>query len=109
MASRYYETKEVTLSVIPRAKVTQTDLGILVYQGDSHPESLYAPSLLRKFMLLLKSADLREKQKHTSTRTLLANTLASAYGKHELTVYHIFLCLVYLYLMYFISFVSMYR
>jgi hypothetical protein len=110
MASRYYETKEVTLSVIPRAKVPKTDLGLLlVYQGDSHPESQYAPSLLRKFMLLLKSAALREKQKHTSTRTLLANTLASAYGKHELTVYHIFLCLVYLYLMYFISFVSMYR
>eukprot|EP00978_Attheya_sp_CCMP212_P039801 scaffold210768_cov66-Attheya_sp.AAC.1 len=79
MASRYYETKEVTLSLIPRVKVPTTDLGLLVYQGDSHPESQYAPSLLRKFMLLLKSADLRDKQKHISTRTQLASTLASAY------------------------------
>eukprot|EP00978_Attheya_sp_CCMP212_P031628 scaffold120350_cov33-Attheya_sp.AAC.1 len=85
MSSRYYETKEVTFSVIPRVKVPKTDLGLLVYQGDSHPESQYAPSLLRKFILLLKSADLRDKKKNTSTRTQLARTLASAYGNHELT------------------------
>jgi hypothetical protein len=101
MASRYYETKEVTLSVIPRITVPKTDLGLLVYQGESHPESQYAPSLLTKFMLLLKSADLRNKKKKASTRTQLARTLAPAYGKHELNLYHIFR-LMSLYLMYFI-------
>eukprot|EP00978_Attheya_sp_CCMP212_P033645 scaffold136801_cov57-Attheya_sp.AAC.1 len=83
MASRYYETKEVTMSVIPRAKVPKTELGLLVYQGDSHPESQYAPSLLKKFMLLLKSAELRDKKKTASTRTQLARTLASVYGENE--------------------------
>eukprot|EP00978_Attheya_sp_CCMP212_P033623 scaffold136638_cov58-Attheya_sp.AAC.2 len=81
MASRYYETKEVTVSVIPRAQVTQTDLGILVYQGDSNPESQYAPSLLRKFMLLLKSAERRTKTTTVTTRSQLATTLAFAYDQ----------------------------
>eukprot|EP00978_Attheya_sp_CCMP212_P019565 scaffold54998_cov61-Attheya_sp.AAC.1 len=85
MASRYYETKEVTVSVIPRAKVTNTELGILVYQGDSNEESQYAPSLLRKFMLFLKSAELRPKSKTATTRTQLAMTLAYAYDQQVKT------------------------
>eukprot|EP00978_Attheya_sp_CCMP212_P043498 scaffold285212_cov71-Attheya_sp.AAC.1 len=83
MASRYYETKEVTVSVIPRAKVTNTEIGILVYQGDSNEESQYAPSLLRKFMIFLKSAELRAKTQTATTRTQLVTTLAYAYGKQE--------------------------
>eukprot|EP00978_Attheya_sp_CCMP212_P033646 scaffold136802_cov55-Attheya_sp.AAC.1 len=73
------------MSVIPRAKVPTTELGLLVYQGDSHPESQYAPSLLRKFMLLLKSSELRDKKKTASTRTQLARTLASAYDEQVKT------------------------
>jgi hypothetical protein len=78
------------VNVIPRPKVAKADIGMLVYQGDSHPESYYAPSLLSKFMLLLQSAKLRDKKKNASTRTELARLLAPAYGKHKSTVYYIY-------------------
>eukprot|EP00978_Attheya_sp_CCMP212_P016902 scaffold44613_cov37-Attheya_sp.AAC.1 len=57
MVSRFYETKEITIPFVQRKKPTNVNLGLLVYQGDQHEESQYAPSCLKKVMRMLVSPE----------------------------------------------------
>eukprot|EP00978_Attheya_sp_CCMP212_P033069 scaffold131756_cov47-Attheya_sp.AAC.1 len=55
MASRFYETKEITIPFLQRKKPTNVELGLLVYQGEQNEEWNYAPSCLKKVMRILPS------------------------------------------------------
>eukprot|EP00978_Attheya_sp_CCMP212_P007544 scaffold17459_cov54-Attheya_sp.AAC.4 len=57
MASRFYETKEITIPFLQRKKPTNVELGLLVYQGEQHEEYQYAPSCLKKVMRMLASPE----------------------------------------------------
>jgi hypothetical protein len=82
MASRFYETKEITIPFIQRKKPTNANLGLLVYQGDQHDESQYSPSCLKKVMRLLVSPGRSQFLNGVETpRSKIVKDLAAPFGK----------------------------
>jgi hypothetical protein len=82
MASRFYETKEITLPFYPRKKPTNVKIGLLVYQGEQHAEQAYAPSCLKKVMRILCSPERSEIVNVVPTlRNHLVKKLAAPFGK----------------------------
>eukprot|EP00978_Attheya_sp_CCMP212_P044825 scaffold324009_cov53-Attheya_sp.AAC.1 len=84
MASRFYETKEITIPFVQRKKPTNVNLGLLVYQGDQHEESQYryAPSCLKKVMRILASPECSQFLNGVATpRSKIVKDLAAPFGK----------------------------